>query len=78
MFPFEQILNTFFQCLDHSWYMSVEMQIFLATPLIIYPMWKYGKWGLAATSVYAAASTIAATVETAMFMWPARPGGFRF
>ena len=64
------------QCLDQTWYMSVEMQIFLVTPLIIYPMWKYKKLGLAAACVFALASAVAATIETAVYKWPATAGAF--
>ncbi|XP_062550333.1 nose resistant to fluoxetine protein 6-like [Armigeres subalbatus] len=30
-------------CLGHSWYLSVDMQLFLISPLLIYPLWKWGK-----------------------------------
>lgn len=29
-------------CLGHSWYLSVDMQLFLLSPLLIYPLWKWG------------------------------------
>ena len=33
----------FIQCLGHSWYLSVDMQLFILSPLIIFPLWKWGK-----------------------------------
>ncbi|XP_058444050.1 nose resistant to fluoxetine protein 6-like [Malaya genurostris] len=29
-------------CLGHSWYLSVDMQLFLLSPFIIYPLWRWG------------------------------------
>ncbi|XP_055545796.1 nose resistant to fluoxetine protein 6-like [Wyeomyia smithii] len=29
-------------CLGHSWYLSVDMQLFLLAPFIIYPLWRWG------------------------------------
>lgn len=31
-----------FQCLDWSWYLSVDFQLFILSPLLIYPLWKWG------------------------------------
>ncbi|XP_055616401.1 nose resistant to fluoxetine protein 6-like [Toxorhynchites rutilus septentrionalis] len=30
-------------CLGHSWYLSVDMQLFLLSPFIVYPLWKWGR-----------------------------------
>ncbi|XP_053681623.1 nose resistant to fluoxetine protein 6-like [Sabethes cyaneus] len=30
-------------CLGHSWYLSVDMQLFLLSPFIIYPLWRWGR-----------------------------------
>lgn len=30
------------QCLEHSWYLSVDFQLFLLSPLLIFPIWKWG------------------------------------
>lgn len=30
------------QCLDFSWYLSVDFQLFVLSPLLIYPLWKFG------------------------------------
>ena len=39
------------QCIVPSWYISCEMQMFLLTPFIIYPLWKCKKKGKILTSV---------------------------
>ena len=31
------------QCIDVAWYLSVDFQLFVISPLLIYPVWKYGK-----------------------------------
>ena len=35
------------QCMGHTWYLSVDMQLFLVSPLLIYPLWRWKKYGLA-------------------------------
>lgn len=30
------------QCLEFSWYLSVDFQMFLLSPLLIYPAWRWG------------------------------------
>lgn len=30
-------------CLGHSWYLSVDMQLYLVSPLIVYPLWRWGR-----------------------------------
>lgn len=30
-------------CLGHTWYLSVDMQLFILAPLIIYPLYRYHK-----------------------------------
>lgn len=29
-------------CLDHTWYLSPDFQLFLLSPLLVYPLWKFG------------------------------------
>lgn len=31
------------QCMMPTWYLSVEWQMFLLAPLLIYPAWKFGR-----------------------------------
>ncbi|XP_055613183.1 nose resistant to fluoxetine protein 6-like [Uranotaenia lowii] len=36
-------------CLSHTWYLSVDMQLYIIAPALIYPLWRYGKrvlWGI--------------------------------
>ncbi|XP_021696760.1 O-acyltransferase like protein [Aedes aegypti] len=33
-------------CLPHTWYLSVDMQLYLISPLFIYLLWKFGKRSL--------------------------------
>ncbi|XP_058454323.1 nose resistant to fluoxetine protein 6-like [Malaya genurostris] len=30
-------------CLGHTWYLSVDMQLYVLSPLIIYPLWRWGR-----------------------------------
>ncbi|XP_035778080.1 nose resistant to fluoxetine protein 6-like isoform X1 [Anopheles albimanus] len=30
-------------CFVHTWYLAVDMQLYLLSPLLIYPLWRYGK-----------------------------------
>ena len=32
--------------MPHTWYLGVEMQCFIITPLILWPLWKFPKFGL--------------------------------
>lgn len=43
------ILNRYswHQCMVQTWYLAVDMQLFVVAPLIIYPIWRWKKWGLA-------------------------------
>ncbi|KAH8304724.1 hypothetical protein KR044_007256, partial [Drosophila immigrans] len=36
-------LLTFLQCLGHSWYLAVDMQLFLLSPLLLWPLWRWRK-----------------------------------
>lgn len=33
-------LKLYLQCLSWSWYVSVEMQLYILAPALIYPMWR--------------------------------------
>uniref|UniRef100_A0A182JYF2 Nose resistant-to-fluoxetine protein N-terminal domain-containing protein n=1 Tax=Anopheles christyi TaxID=43041 RepID=A0A182JYF2_9DIPT len=30
-------------CLGHSWYLSVDMQLYMLAPFLIYPLWRWGR-----------------------------------
>jgi len=29
------------QCMLHTWFMAADMQLFLLSPLVIYPLWRW-------------------------------------
>nr|CAH0109554.1 unnamed protein product [Daphnia galeata] len=33
-------------CMGQTWYLAVDMQLFVVSPLFIYPLWRWRKWGL--------------------------------
>lgn len=37
------------QCMGETWYLACDMQMFLVSPLFIYPLWRWWKAGLAWT-----------------------------
>ena len=32
--------------MGQTWYLAVDMQLFVVSPLFIYPLWRWRKWGL--------------------------------
>jgi len=46
---YNHILTGFYymQCMIQSWYLASDMQLFVFSPLFIYPLWKWSKAGLA-------------------------------
>ena len=44
------------QCMAHTWYLAVDMQLFLITPLIIYPLWRWRTAGLVVLTLVTLAS----------------------
>ena len=45
-------------CMGVTWYLMVDMQLFIFTPLIIYPLWKVPKYGLVLSGIVTFASTV--------------------
>jgi peptidoglycan/LPS O-acetylase OafA/YrhL len=40
-------LFSLLQCLEHTWYLAVDMQLFLLSPILLYPLWKWPhKWNI--------------------------------
>lgn len=35
-----------YACVSEGWYLAVDMQLFLISPLIIYPLWRWNRAGL--------------------------------
>ena len=52
-------------CLGHSWYLSVDMQLFIFSPIIIYLLWKYPKFGLILSGIV----TLGATLTPLAITW---------
>lgn len=57
-------LLTLFQCVGHSWYLNVDMQLFILSPLLLLPLKKYRKTVIGLIIVLILAS-IAAAFEVA-------------
>ena len=36
-------LTFLFQCMAHCWYLAVDMQLYLLSPILVWPVWKYGQ-----------------------------------
>lgn len=43
-------------CMGHTWYLSVDMHLFVLSPLIIYPLWRWGRRAIYAIAVLIALS----------------------
>ncbi|KXJ74406.1 hypothetical protein RP20_CCG013730 [Aedes albopictus] len=52
-------------CFPHTWYLSVDMQLYFLSPLILFPLWKYGKRFVPAV-VFLALLSIACVFSTFM------------
>lgn len=45
-------------CYGHSWYLMVDMQLYFLSPIILYPLWRYGKRFIVFIVLMAAGSMI--------------------
>ncbi|PSN45474.1 hypothetical protein C0J52_08664 [Blattella germanica] len=62
-------INNYFDptemCMGQSWYLSVDMQLFWLSPLILYPLWKWPKkWNVILLSILTLAGIAAPFVST--------------
>nr|XP_019546423.2 nose resistant to fluoxetine protein 6-like [Aedes albopictus] len=57
-------------CLGHSWYLSVDMQLFLLSPLLIYPLWKWGRKALVLVILLIATSVVYIAVMFMVYDFP--------
>ena len=46
MLQFYIAIPFFIQCMGQSWYLATDMQIFIITPFLLYPMWWFQKYYL--------------------------------
>jgi peptidoglycan/LPS O-acetylase OafA/YrhL len=45
--------------MGQSWYLSVDMQLFLLSPLILYPLWKWPlKWNILLLGILSVAGAV--------------------
>ncbi|PNF21710.1 hypothetical protein B7P43_G10358 [Cryptotermes secundus] len=56
-------INNYFDinrmCLGHSWYLSVDMQLFLLSPIVLYPLWKWPRnWNILLLGILAIAGVV--------------------
>lgn len=64
-------LDPYHQCIGQAWYLAVDMQLFLLSPLFIYPLWRWRKAGLAFLAFVATISY--ATIFTAYAIYDLPP-----
>ena len=41
------MIGLILQCMGQSWYLALDMQLYLVSPLLIYPMWRWRRFGQA-------------------------------
>lgn len=41
----QNFTNTLDMCLEESWYLAIDMQLFILAPFILYPVWKFKNRG---------------------------------
>lgn len=54
----QNYVNPHSQCLSHAWYLSADFQLFIITPLLIFPAWKFGYKYLLALPTLAVLSSV--------------------
>lgn len=52
--------DTTHMCVPHSWYISLDTQLYLITPLLLYPLYRYPRLGVSLTVLCILASCITA------------------
>ena len=63
-------MKIYFQCVGQTWYLANDMQMFIITPLILYPLWKLNKVGLAWSGILVFGSILIPTILTVTEDWP--------
>ncbi|XP_055613173.1 O-acyltransferase like protein-like [Uranotaenia lowii] len=74
----QNYVNTRNMCLSWSWYLSVDMQLYIVTPALVYPLWRYGKrvlWGIVLLAVLAAACVFTTFITNDFRMNLGAPNG---
>ncbi|XP_063215655.1 nose resistant to fluoxetine protein 6-like [Bacillus rossius redtenbacheri] len=60
-------------CLETGWYLAVDMQLYVASPLLLYPLWRRPRAGLALLAALLAASVTVPAAITATYRQPGLP-----
>lgn len=55
------------QCMFQSWYLAADTQLFVLAPLVVYPLWRWRRCGLAALFGWAIASVLVPLVATLVY-----------
>jgi len=62
--------SMFIQCIGQAWYLMVDMQLALLSPIVIFAFLKWPKIGLAVTFILTTGSTAAAFAYTYIHKFP--------
>ncbi|KAI9559818.1 hypothetical protein GHT06_013825 [Daphnia sinensis] len=58
------------QCMGETWYIAVDMQLFVLAPLLIYPLWRWKKTGLILLAIVTLATLAANFAVYAIYSFP--------
>jgi hypothetical protein len=58
--------------MGESWYLACDFQLFIIGPLMVWPMWKFPKAGVASVFTLLAASVSVPVALTVVNDWPAQ------
>jgi len=53
--------------MNQAWYLAVDMQLFILSPLFVYPLWRWKRAGLAWTLF--ALTALVVTMGTIFIVW---------
>lgn len=70
LFEFYNFLK---QCIGQIWYLASEMQMFLFPPLLLYPLWRYKRFGKVTTAFWCLFSIVVPLTIAAVYQWPLDP-----
>lgn len=42
----QRFIENAHHCMTESWYLACDMQMFLVSPLLVYPLWRYRRAGM--------------------------------
>ncbi|XP_057365447.1 nose resistant to fluoxetine protein 6-like [Daphnia carinata] len=58
------------QCMGETWYIAVDMQLFIIAPLLIYPLWRWKNTGLILLAIVTLATLAANFAVFAIYSFP--------